>query len=155
MDSKDQVPAAKIIIALFLAGVLSMTLGYWLSAKIDIAASQPAPHDLSGATFVEVRTLAGEVVMSGELRDHVDSLGNIEKDAALLGAAREQVIGEVEIEIPRRGTENRRQELEVDVISLQPHTTYVLMVDDRRTATFTTDDRGSVDVELHASIATP
>ncbi len=59
-------------------------------------------EDLSDATFVEIRTSSGSVVMSGELRNHVDSLGNVEKDAALLGRAAERVIGEIEIEVPGR-----------------------------------------------------
>jgi hypothetical protein len=105
-------------------------------------------RDLSGATFVEIRTLRGDVVISGELRNHVDPLGNIEKDAALLSARHERVIGEIEIEIPRQGSTDLRQELEVDVISLQPLTAYQVFIDDRPVATFNTDDRGSIDIEL-------
>jgi hypothetical protein len=86
--------------------------------------------------------------MSGELRNHVDSLGNVEKDAALLGRKADRVIGEIEIEIPRQDSRDSRQELEIDVISLSPRTTYQVFVNDRPAATFTTDDRGSVDEEF-------
>jgi hypothetical protein len=112
--------------------------------------SDAATHnlDLSDATFVEVRTLDGAVVMSGELRRRVDSVGNVEKDAALLGPKQSAVVGEIEIEVPRAGSSDQRQELEVDVISLAPHTSYQVIVNDRQAATFTTDDRGSVDVEF-------
>ena len=67
------------------------------------------------ATLVEVRTLSGEVVMGGELRNRVDGLGNLEKDAALLGPDQERVIGEIEIEVPRDDAPDQTQELEVDV----------------------------------------
>lgn len=60
----------------------------------------------------------------------------------------DRVIGEIEIEIPRPDAIDARQELEVDVISLKPSTTYQVFVNDRPAATFVTDDRGSVDVEF-------
>ena len=130
-----------LTVGLFLLGV---ALSPYLLSKPDTR----MPQDLSDATFVEIRTLDGDVVMSGELRNRVDRLGGIEKDAALLGPNDQQVIGEIEIEIPRPGVPNPRQELEVDVISLKPRTGYQVVVNDRPVARFTTDDRGSVDVEF-------
>jgi len=90
--------------------------------------------------------------MSGELRNHVNPLGGVEKDAALLGTQQERVIGEIEIEIPRPNSPNPQQELEVDIISLHPHTTYDVVVNDRPVLRFTTDDRGSVDMEVTHAI---
>jgi hypothetical protein len=104
--------------------------------------------NLRDATVVEIRSLEGDVAMSGEFRNHVDALGNVEKDAALLGPESDRVIGEIEVEIPRQSSPDPRQELEVDVISLRPLTTYRVFVNDRPAATFTTDDRGSIDLEL-------
>jgi len=127
--------------------VVCFTLAWWLGPSSAASASAQLT-DLSDATFVEIRTLGGDVAMSGELRDRVDLLGNIEKDAALLGAHSDRVIGEIEIEIPREGSSDPRQELEVDVISLQPSTAYQVVVNDRPVATFHTDDRGSVDIEF-------
>jgi hypothetical protein len=135
------------------ASIVGITLGIFLFGVVLSPYLMSAPdtwmaRDLSDATFVEIRTLDGEVAMSGELRNRPDRLGGVEKDAALLGGTNQQVIGEIEIEIPRPGVSNPRQELEVDVISLKPRTSYQVVVNDRPVAQFTTDDRGSVDVEF-------
>ena len=58
------------------------------------------------------------------------------------------VVGEVEVEVPAPQRDNRRQELEVDIIGLPHRTTFSIVIDDRIVATFVTDDRGSVDLEL-------
>lgn len=139
-------PAGKVLGMLMCPVVAVLLFAWWLLP----ASTSAAPHlaDLSDATVAEIRTTAGVVVMSGEFRNRVDSLGNVEKDAALLGRRQESVIGEIEIEIPRAGAADPRQELEVDVISLEPTTTYHVYINDRSVATFTTDDRGSVDVEF-------
>lgn len=41
--------------------------------------------------------------MRGELRERVDPSVGVEKDAALIGADLDQVVGEIEIEIPGKG----------------------------------------------------
>jgi hypothetical protein len=104
--------------------------------------------DLSAAHIVEIRDGGGAVVLSGEFRTRVDGLGNTEKDAELTDQQGRTVIGEVEIELPAPGREHRQPELEVDVIHLQPRRRYSIAIDDRIVGTFTTDDRGSVDLEL-------
>ena len=93
--------------------------------------------------------------MSGELRSRVDAVGDTEKDAALHSPHSEGVVGEIEIEIPRPDSPSPYQELEVDVISLDPRSVYRVFVDDRPVASFTTDDRGSVDIELSSAVAAP
>ena len=139
-------PAGKMLGCLMCLVLAVMLPAWWLVPSSTSA----APHlaDLSDALLAEIRTVAGAVVMSGEFRNRVDSLGNVEKDAALLGSQRERVIGEIEVEIPRAEAADPRQELEVDVISLEPRTTYHVYINDRSVAMFTTDDRGSVDVEF-------
>ena len=146
LDHQGDYPAGKVFVSILGLAFVCAVPGLWLVPATASAAIQPG--DLSDATFVEIRTSSGSVVMSGELRDHVDSLGNVEKDAALLGRQADRVIGEIEIEIPRQDSPDPRQELEVDVISLEPRTTYHVFVNDRPAATFTTDDRGSVDEEF-------
>jgi hypothetical protein len=137
-------------------GLLTLLALCWLLAWAMGLHTSAAPDDLvlgdlSRAAFVEiVESGSGEVAMSGELRQRVDGLGNVEKDAALLGKDGRLVIGEIEIDIPRDSAAERRQELEIDVISLNPRTTYQVVVDARRVARFTTDDRGSVDIEFDA-----
>jgi hypothetical protein len=148
-DTTTDYPAGKAFASI--AGfTLLLLLAAWLFAPWLSTTTQTWSRlDLSDATFVEIRTLEGDVVMSGELRSRVDQLGGVEKDAALLGPGYERVIGEIEIEIPHPASSNPRQELEVDVISLKPRTPYQVIVNDRSVAGFTTDDRGSVDVEFH------
>jgi hypothetical protein len=104
--------------------------------------------DVSGAEMVEIRDHRGEAVLSGELRSHVDSLGNTEKDAALLDRHGRNVIGEVELEIPAATRKDRSPELEVDIIGLPARQRFTVVIDDRVVGAFMTDDRGSVDLEL-------
>ena len=104
--------------------------------------------DVSEAHIVEIRNQRGEAVVSGEFRSRIDALGNIEKDAALIDRRGRTVIGEVELEIPPPSRQDRRVELEVDVIGLPGRETFAVVIDDRTVGTFTTDDRGSIDMEL-------
>ena len=104
--------------------------------------------DVSEAHIVEIRDRHGSTVLSGEFRSRVDMLGNTEKDAALMDRRGRTVIGEVEIEIPGPTREHRRVELEVDVMGLPAREKFAVVVDDRIIGAFTTDDRGSFDMEL-------
>jgi len=103
---------------------------------------------ISNAEMVEVRDSNNVAVLSGEFRVRRDSLGNREFDAALRDSRGQTVIGEVELEIPAPGRENRRPELEIDIISLPPRQQFTVVIDDRAVGSFVTDDRGSVDMEL-------
>ena len=104
--------------------------------------------DVSEAHIVEIRNQRGEAIVSGEFRSRVDPLGNTEKDAALIDRRGRRVIGEVELEIPPPSRQDRRVELEVDIIGLPGRETFAVVIDDRTVGTFTTDDRGSIDMEL-------
>jgi hypothetical protein len=139
---------SRMLVFILLVIAPCLALAWWLDSRNVGATAVVQSPDLSDATIVEIRTLGGEVAMSGELRDRVEPSGAIEKDAALLGRRYDAVIGEIEIEIPRPGSPDPRQELEVDVIALRPRTAYQVFVNDRPAAIFTTDDRGSVDVEF-------
>jgi hypothetical protein len=115
------------------------------------AASAPTVRlgDMSQAAMVEIHDASGATVLSGEFRSRVDGLGNTEKDAALVDRRGRRVVGEVEVEIPAAGRSDRRPELEVDIIGgLPPNQTFSVVIDDRAVATFRTDDRGSVDMEV-------
>ena len=110
--------------------------------------------NISEAHLVEIRDHRGVAVLTGEFRSRTDPLGNAEKDAALYGRGR-RVIGEVELEIPAEGRTDRRPELEVDIIELAPNATFTVVIDDREVGRFTTDDRGSIDVELQEGEGPP
>jgi hypothetical protein len=104
--------------------------------------------DLSGATIVEIRDAMGRPVLNGEFRSRIDPLGNEERDAALTDSRGEQVIGEVEIEIPGPQAARQEQELEIDIIRIAPSAKFALFIDDREILTFISDDRGSIDWEV-------
>jgi hypothetical protein len=111
--------------------------------------------DIAEAHIVEIRDHRGETVLSGEFRPHVDAAGNTEKDAALTDRHGRRVIGEVELEIPPPLREDRQPELEVDIIGLPSRQTFSIVIDDRTVGTFTTDDRGSVDMEVQEGEVPP
>jgi hypothetical protein len=104
--------------------------------------------DVTNATLVEIRDHRGVAVLTGEFRQRVDMLGNVERDAALVDPQGNRVIGEVELETPAPDRTDRRPELEVDIIGLAPRAVFTVAIDDRQVGSFTTDDRGSVDMEL-------
>ena len=133
-----------VICGLVMTGGIAMPI---LTGENTIP-SAIALGDVSEAHIVEIRDDRGETVLSGEFRSRVDVLGNTEKDAALTDRRGRTVIGEVELEIPAPLRENRRPELEVDIIGLPARETFSIVIDDRIVGTFTTDDRGSVDMEL-------
>ncbi len=107
--------------------------------------------DLSDAQIVEIRDAAGATILSGEFRLRIDSLGNVERDAALTDRSGANVIGEVEVDIPAAGAPDGHQELEVDIIRLAPRASFMVVIDDRPVAAFDTDDRGSVDIEISST----
>jgi hypothetical protein len=112
--------------------------------------------NVAEAHIVEIRDHRGQAVLSGEFRTRVDQLGNTEKDAALTDRRGRAVIGEVEIEIPAAAQrEHRRPELEVDILGLPAREAFTIAIDDRIVGAFTTDDRGSVDMELQEGEVPP
>jgi hypothetical protein len=136
---------------LLLAGGVAFTL-------IARAAPNAVTVELTSvaeAHVVEIRDHRGVTILSGEFRSRVDALGNTEKDAALMDRRGRRVVGEVELEVPADGRQDRRPELEVDIMELAPRQTFAVVIDDRQVATFTTDDRGSIDMELQEGEAPP
>jgi hypothetical protein len=145
----DRMPAALVgLLAAFLvAGLLASRL---VPAAGEAGSTLP---DLSQAQLVEIRDARGRTVLSGEFREREDPLGNITRDAGLVDRPGHHVIGEIEINIPGPHSIAPGQELEIDIIEMKPNAKYSLFIDDREIATFTTDDRGSIDMEIHAAPA--
>ena len=114
-------------------------------------AAMPTLPDLSTAQVVEVRDVSGRTVLSGEFREHIDAVGNIEKDADLVERGGRHVIGEIEIGIPGPAAMPSGQELDIDIIELRPNTKHSIFIDDREVAALTADDRGSINVKLRSS----
>ena len=136
--------------ALLLGVVCGLLIAIGVATSGDTAAAQQpvALGDVANAQVVEIRDTHGAVVLTGEFRSNVDKLGNTEKDAPLSDKKGRAVIGEVELEIPAASRTNRRPELEVDVLGLPPRQSFSVVIDDRLVGSFTTDDRGSIDMEL-------
>jgi hypothetical protein len=145
-------PSAELRMGVWLTAICVLLIAGGLAIPMVTGAGKtPSPitlGDVSEAHLVEIRDASGSTVLSGEFRSRVDSLGNTEKDAALTDSRGQTVIGEVELEIPSRARNDRRPELEVDVIGLPPRETFRVVIDDRTVGVFTTDDRGSIDEEL-------
>jgi hypothetical protein len=127
----------------------------WTARTSRIEAPTFLLGDVSESHLVEIRDARGSSVLSGEFRSRSDAVGNTEKDAGLFDRSGRRVIGEIEIEVPAPGRENRRPELEVDVIGLAPRQTFSIVIDDRIVGRFVTDDRGSVDMELQEGEVPP
>jgi hypothetical protein len=146
----DRSNERKAIALLFVVCAVLMMSGLAIGVVTGAMPEMPVLElgDVSEAHLVEIRDQNGVTLLSGELRSRTDALGNIEKDAALLDRSGRRVVGEIEIEVPAAHRKNRRPELEVDVMDLPPRQTFTVVVDDRPVASFMTDDRGSVDMEL-------
>jgi hypothetical protein len=148
----DPLDSRRPFLSLLAVSAVPLVIGLLMTDATPGSASALRPGDLRHAEIVEIRTSDGRTVLSGELRSRVDSLGNIEKDAALVAPDGREVVGEIEIDVPRPAVADRKpQELEIDIIHLAPRTTFTVVIDDRPVATFKTDDRGSVDVEIESA----
>jgi hypothetical protein len=155
MDSSTERRLAIALVALLLPMVMA---GGMLQSSVEArpaAVAAATLRDSANGHFVEIRDASGVVTLSGEFRSRVDGLGNTEKDAELTDQRGQSAIGEVELEIPAAGRGDRRPELEVDVIHLQPRHRYAVVIDDRIVGVFLTDDRGSADLELQEGETLP
>lgn len=146
----DGFESRKPFLSLLGVSAVPLVIGLLIAEDTPQSASAVQLGDLRQAEIVEVRNGDGHTVLSGEFRSRTDSLGDIEKDAALVAPDGREVIGEIEIDIPRPAATNRQQELEVDIIHLTPRSTFTVVIDDRPVASLRTDDRGSVDVEIES-----
>jgi hypothetical protein len=153
----DRVTERRLLAALALVcgGLIAVGLAVPMMIDAETTPEGIALGDVNDAQIVEVRDHRGRTILTGEFRSRVDQLGNTEKDAALFGRSGQAVIGEVELEIPVAGREHRRPELEVDILGLAPRETFAVVIDDRTVGMFTTDDRGSVDMELQEGEVPP
>lgn len=141
----EQKGAAVLVVA------CSLLMAAGIATRTDNTSTALPPivlGNIAQAEMVEIRDQSNVAVLSGEFRSSVDLLGNTEKDAALIDRRGRRVIGEVELEIPAKSRTDRRPELEVDILGLQPRQTFTVVVDDRVVGSFVTDDRGSVDMQL-------
>lgn len=139
----------RLLLTLLTVCVVMITAATLLLRVTAARAAPAAFGDMSQAAMVEIHDASGKPLLSGEFRSRVDGLGNTEKDAALVDPRGSRVVGEIEIEIPAPGRSDRRPELEVDIIGgLPPNQTFSVVIDSRPIATFRTDDRGSVDMEI-------
>jgi hypothetical protein len=150
-EAYDRIPVALVCV---LAAFLAVGLAASRFGPVEPADMDTLP-DLSTAQIVEVRDASGRTVLSGEFRERVDALGNIEKDAALVERGGRHVIGEIEIGIPGPAAMMSGQELDIDIIELRPNTKHSIVIDDREVAALTADDRGSIDVKVHSAAPAP
>ncbi len=153
--NQSKVRRTRLLLGLVCVPLIVIGLLVRGSTHVETAVRPISLGDIVEASLVEIRDHRGVTIVSGEFRSRVDMLGNTEKDAALTDRRGRTVIGEVELEIPVAGRDNRRPELEVDIIGLAPRQTFDVAVDDRVVGSFVTDDRGSVDMELQEGEGPP
>jgi hypothetical protein len=144
--SNERKAIALLVVVCTLLMVSGLAMGVVTGAMPEMPVLELG--DVSEAQVVEIRDMNGVTMLSGEFRSRTDALGDTEKDAALLDRGGRRVVGEIELEVPAPNRPNRRPELEVDIMDLPPRQTFTVVVDDRPVASFATDDRGSVDMEL-------
>jgi hypothetical protein len=148
VSTKDFDPNQRAFVVLFVVCAVMALGGAALGINRRAPVTPVQLEHISDADLVEIRDHRGVAVLTGEFRSRTDALGNTEKDAALYSPTGRRVIGEVELEIPAESRADRRPELEVDIIELAPNAIFTVAIDDREVGRFTTDDRGSIDVEL-------
>jgi hypothetical protein len=148
----NDAPTDRTPFSLFVFLGLCIAAGVIAAPYVPERPATPQLPDLSDATIVEIRDSDGRTVLSGEFRSHIDPLGNEEKDAALTDGTGQQVVGEVEIDIPGPGAANPQQELEVDIIRVAPNGKFAVFIDDLEVLNFLSDDRGSIDIEIQGGM---
>ena len=125
-----------------------------LGAAYAVAQSAPRPSvipaaigDLATAVQAEVRGADGQVVLAGQFGEASLDGNETERSARLTATAGSQATGTAEIELVTRGNTIER-ELELEADGLAANTSYTFVIDQQTAATFTTDARGSVEIEL-------
>jgi hypothetical protein len=147
------------IILLSAAGVAATAAAGIAAARVgdDDEQQMTLPADIgdvSGATAVEVRDASGRVALSGTLAGTADASGEIERKAKLAASDGTSATGEAEIEIVRSKTTSAMEvEVDLDVEKLAASTPYTLHLDGRQAASFTTDAKGTAEIELGPAAA--
>ena len=125
-----------------------------LGAAYAVAQNLPAPTtipesigDLTTAVQAEVRAADGKAVLAGPFGEAVLDGRETERTARLAATAGGTATGTAEIELVTRDGKVER-ELELDAEGLAPNTSYTFVVDQATAATFTTDGKGSAELEL-------
>jgi hypothetical protein len=125
-----------------------------LGAAYAVAQSRPDPTaipaaigDLATVVQAQVRAADGTVVLAGQFGEATLDGRETERTATLTATAGSGATGTAEIElVTRDGKVERELELEAD--GLTPNTAYSFVIDQQTAATFTTDARGSTELEL-------
>jgi hypothetical protein len=138
--------SAAAVAATAAAGVAAARLGDDDEQQMTLPADI---GDVSAATAMEVRDSAGKVILQGTLAGTADADGKIERKAQLAAKDGSPATGEAEIEIVRsKATGAMEVEVDLDVDRLAASTAYTLHIDGRQAASFTTDAKGSAEIEL-------
>lgn len=131
-------------------GLMVVCVGAAYAVAQSLPASTTIPAaigDLATAVQAEVRGADGTAVLAGTFGEAVLDGRETERTATLTATAGGTATGTAEIElVTRDGTVER--ELELDAEGLAPDTSYTFIVDQATAATFTTDGKGSAELEL-------
>ena len=118
----------------------------------DSEIKQPLPpslDDLAAVKLIEIRDAGGQVVLAGSFTMTTKPNRNVDGEATLAPAGVDQdAAGKAEVEVSTKKDGSVEKELEVEVRNLAPGASFDVFVDGQRAASFTTNPRGSAELEM-------
>jgi hypothetical protein len=135
--------------------VMFLTLGYAAMAIVrgdSREIKQPLPpflDNLGAVKLVEIRDEGGRVILGGNFTLTTEKNGEVEGTALLAASGVDpDAVGEAEIEISNKKNSFTEKELEAEVKNLAANTSYNLFIDGQQAASFKTNHRGAVELEM-------
>jgi hypothetical protein len=113
----------------------------------------PGPAaDFRGASAAEVRNAQEQVILSGQFVETAGETDEVERKATLAATGVDaDASGAVEVE-SCRDADCKSQEIEFEVLNVEPATVLRLLIDGKDFGTVTTDSRGRASVERNVPL---
>jgi hypothetical protein len=113
----------------------------------------PGPvADFRSATTAEVRNAQAQVILTGQFVETAADADEVERKATLAGTGIDAgASGAVEVE-SCRDADCKSQEIEFEVVNVEPGTVLKLVIDGKDFATVTADSRGRAAVERNVPL---
>jgi hypothetical protein len=135
--------------------VMFLAFGYAVLAIVRggaVEIKQPLPpslDNLAAVKVVEIRDGGGRVILGGNFTITTKQNGEVEGVAPLAASGVDSdAAGKAEIEISNKKNGVVEKEFEIEVRNLAAQTPYLLFIDGQQAASFTTDPRGEVELEM-------
>ena len=135
------------VVGMFLLGCAVVA-----AVREDSEIKQPLPSsldDLAAVKLIEIRDAGGQVVLGGSFTMKTKPNRNVDGEATLAPTGVDQdAAGKAEVEVSTKKDGSVEKELEVEVRNLSPGANFNVFVDGRQVASFTTNPRGSAELEM-------